>query len=128
MYVSLKVTEVNVSSVGPENDRGTPRRNARTAAREKLRTDVADMMVDAKQRLNDFKSIQIGAAFLVSKSILSMNRGANNIEQHEKARPSNLGRIRHEEMKYKGTPQACVARMISTACDDGRLLCSHFMV
>ena len=41
---------------------------------------------------------------------------------------TNLGRIGHDETKYKGTPQACVARMISTACNDGRLLRSHLIV
>jgi hypothetical protein len=74
--------------VGPENDKGAPRRTARTAAREKLRTDVADMMVDAKQRLNDFKSIQMGAVFLVSESILSINSGANNTEEDRQTRAS----------------------------------------
>lgn len=87
-YASRKFTEVRVSSVGPENDRGMPRRTARTAAREKLRTDVADMTADAKQRLNDLKSIQMGAVFCVSESIRSINRGANDIEEHKKARPS----------------------------------------
>lgn len=77
-----------MSSVGPENDRGMPRRTARTAAREKLRTDVADMTADAKQRLNDLKSIQTGAEFRVFESILSMNRGANKIERHRQARAS----------------------------------------
>lgn len=75
-----------MSSVGPENDRGTPRRTARTAAREKLRTDVADMTVDAKQRLNDLKSIQTGAVFLVSESILSTKRGAKNTERDKQTR------------------------------------------
>ena len=42
--------------------------------------------------------------------------------------PTNLGKIGHDEMKYRGTPQACVTRMISTACNDGRLLCFHFTV
>ena len=88
MYASLKVKEVNMSSVGPENDRGTPRRTARMAAREKLRTDVADMTVDTKQRLNDFRSIQTGADFFVSESILSTNRGANKTEKHRQARPN----------------------------------------
>lgn len=88
MYASLEVREVNMSFVGPENDRGTPRRTARTAAREKLRTDVADMTLDAKQRLNDLKSIQTGADFLVSESILSTNRGAKKIEKHREARAS----------------------------------------
>jgi len=74
--------------VGPENDKGIPRRTARTAAREKLRTDVADMMVDAKQRLNDLKSIQTGAEFLVSESILSRNSGTNNTGKDRQARPS----------------------------------------
>ena len=87
-YASLKVKEVSMSSVGPENERGTPRRSARTAAREKLRTDVADMTADAKQRLNDLKSIQIGAVVVVFESILSTNRGANNTERHSEARPS----------------------------------------
>ena len=41
---------------------------------------------------------------------------------------TNLGRIGHDETKYKGTPHACVARMINTACNDGRLLRSHFIV
>jgi hypothetical protein len=41
---------------------------------------------------------------------------------------TNLGRIGHDKMKYKGTPQACVARTISTARSDGRLLRSHFIV
>lgn len=77
-----------MSFVGPENDRGMPRMTARTAAREKLRTDVADMIVDAKQRLNDLKSIQTGAEFVVSESILSMNRGANKTEKHRQARAS----------------------------------------
>jgi NRPS condensation-like uncharacterized protein len=40
---------------------------------------------------------------------------------------TNLGKIDHEEMKYKGTPQACTARMRSTARSDGRLLRSHFV-
>ena len=88
MCASLKVREVSMSSVGPENDRGIPRRTARTAAREKLRTDVADMMAEARQRLNAFKSIQMGAIFLVSESILLMNRGANNTEKHRQARAS----------------------------------------
>lgn len=88
MYASLKVREVNISSTGPENDRGIPRRTARTAAREKLRTDVADIMVEAKQRLNDLKSIQTGAVFLTSESILSINRGANNTNRHMQARAS----------------------------------------
>ena len=61
--------EVRILSVGPENDKGIPRRTARTAAREKLRTDVADMTVDAKQRLNDLKSIQSGAV-LDRKSVV----------------------------------------------------------
>jgi len=126
-YASLKVTEVSASSVGPENDRGTPRRTARTAAREKLRTDVAEMTADAKQRLNDLRSIQTGAVLVVSESILSINRGANNTKTHSQERPSNLGKIDHEEMKYKGTPQACTARMRSTARSDGRLLRSHFV-
>jgi len=88
IYANLNVREVNMSSVGPENDRGTPRRTARTAAREKLRTDVADMTVDAKQRLNDLKSIQTGADFLVFESILSTKRGAKKIEKHREARAS----------------------------------------
>ena len=87
-YVSRKFTEVSASSVGPENDRGTPKRNARRAAREKLRTDVADMTADAKQRLNDLKSIQMGAIFVVFESILSMNRGASKTKKHSQARPS----------------------------------------
>lgn len=78
MYASLKVREVSLSFVGPENDKGVPSRTARTAAREKLRTDVAEMTADAKKRVNDFKSIHIGAVFLVSTSILSMSAGANN--------------------------------------------------
>lgn len=41
---------------------------------------------------------------------------------------TNLGRMGHDEMKYKGTPQACVARVINTACNDGRLLRSHFII
>jgi hypothetical protein len=87
-YASRKVTKVGASSVGPENVRGTPRRTARTAAREKLRTDVADVTVDAKQRLNDLNSIQMGAVFTVFESIRSINRGANNTEKHSQARPS----------------------------------------
>ena len=86
IYASLKISKISLSSVGPENDKGIPRRTARTAAREKLRTDVADMTADAKQRLNDFKSIQIGAVFLVSESILSINSGANNTETDRHAR------------------------------------------
>jgi hypothetical protein len=88
-YASRRVTEVSASSVGPENDRGTPRRTARTAAREKLRTDVADMTADAKQRLNALKSIQMGADFVVFEfeSIRSINRGANNTERHRQASP-----------------------------------------
>lgn len=87
-YANRRVTEVRASSVGPENVRGTPRRTARTAAREKLRTDVADMTADAKQRLNDLKSIQMGAVFVVSESIRSINRGANATQKHNQARPS----------------------------------------
>ena len=75
-----------MSSMGPENDRGTPRRTARTPAREKLRTDVADMIVDAKQRLNDLRSIQMGAVFLVSESILSIKSGARNTGKDRQAR------------------------------------------
>ena len=41
---------------------------------------------------------------------------------------TNLGGIGHDEMKYKGRPQACVARMISAACNEGRFLRSHFIV
>lgn len=41
---------------------------------------------------------------------------------------TNLEGIGHNEMKYKGTPQACVARRINIACNDGRLLRSHFIV
>jgi len=74
--------------VGLENDKGIPRRTARTAAREKLRTDVADMTVEAKQRLNDFKSIQSGAVFLGSEPIPSINRGTNNTGSDRQPRPS----------------------------------------
>jgi hypothetical protein len=74
--------------VGPENDRGTPRRTARTAAREKLRTEVADMTADAKQRLNDFKRIQMGAVFLVSESVLLINNGANHTKEDKQTRAS----------------------------------------
>ena len=88
MYASLDVIEVSTSSVGLENDKGIPRRTARTAAREKLRTDVADMTVDAKQRLNDLRSIQSGAVVLVSESILSINSGANNTGKDRQTRPS----------------------------------------
>lgn len=87
-YANLEVNEVSIPSVGPENDKGIPRRTARTAAREKLRTDVADMTVDAKQRLNDLKSIQMGALFLVSESILSINNGANSTGKDRQTRPS----------------------------------------
>jgi hypothetical protein len=51
-------------------------------------TDVADMTADAKQRLNDLKSIQMGAVFVVFESILSMNRGASKTKKHSQARPS----------------------------------------
>lgn len=127
-YASRNVMEVSASLVGPENARGAPSRTARTAAREKLRTDVADMTADAKQRLNDFNSIQMGAVSFVFESSLSINRGTNNTERHNTPRPSILGSMLHDRTKYRATPQLCVARMIRTACNDGRLLRSHFIL
>jgi len=41
---------------------------------------------------------------------------------------TNLGGTGNDEKKYRGTPKACVARMINTACNDGRLLRSHLIV
>lgn len=43
-------------------DKGIPRRIARYAAREELRTDVTDITVDARQRLNDLRRRWRGAA------------------------------------------------------------------
>lgn len=48
-------------AVGEEIESGIPRRIARAAAREKLRTDVMDMTVDARQRLNAFRRDERGA-------------------------------------------------------------------
>ena len=47
--------------VGEEIDSGTPRRIAVRAAREKLSTDVMDITVDARQRLNALRSEESGA-------------------------------------------------------------------
>lgn len=88
VYASLKAREDNIPSVGPENDKGIPRRTAKVAAREKLRTDVADMTADAKKRLNDFRSIQTGAMFIVSESILSIKSETNNTETDRQTRAS----------------------------------------
>jgi hypothetical protein len=47
--------------VGEEIESGIPRRIARAAAREKLSTDVMDMTVDARQRLNALRREERGA-------------------------------------------------------------------
>lgn len=47
--------------VGEARVRGSPRRIASVAAREKLRTDVMDITVEARQRFKDFTSDESGA-------------------------------------------------------------------
>lgn len=49
--MTLAILAIRVR-LGEETERGIPRRTASAAAREKLRTEVMDMTVDARQRLN----------------------------------------------------------------------------
>jgi hypothetical protein len=46
-------------------DNGSPKTTARVAAREKLRTVVMEITVDAKHRFNAFKTFERGAWFVV---------------------------------------------------------------
>jgi hypothetical protein len=46
---------------GEARVRGSPRRTASVAAREKLRTDVMDITVEARHRFNDFTRLESGA-------------------------------------------------------------------
>jgi hypothetical protein len=48
---------------GDAKDNGRPKRMARDAAREKLRTDAIDITVEAKHRFRDFRRDQGGAIF-----------------------------------------------------------------
>jgi hypothetical protein len=48
---------------GEANDSGRPKRIARDAAREKLRTEAIDITVEAKHRFRDFRRDQSGATF-----------------------------------------------------------------
>lgn len=41
--------------------RGIPNATASMSAREKLRTDITEMMVDAKHRFNAFRTTETGA-------------------------------------------------------------------
>lgn len=49
------------AGVGEEKVRGSPRRTASVAASEKLRTDVIDITVDARQRFKDLTRDESGA-------------------------------------------------------------------
>lgn len=55
------VSRINGLWEGEERDRGIPRRIASDAAREKLRTVVMEIIVDAKQRFRPFRRVD-GAA------------------------------------------------------------------
>jgi len=61
-YLTKRVTPCDEES-GNEDARvrGSPRRTARVAAREKLRTDVMDITVDARQRFKAFTRDESGA-------------------------------------------------------------------
>jgi len=62
MYLTNRVTALDEDvGVGDARVRGSPRRIARTAAREKLRTDVMDITVEARQRFKDFTRNESGA-------------------------------------------------------------------
>jgi hypothetical protein len=57
---------------GLERDRGTPKSTAINAAREKLRTDVTDITVDAKHKLKAFSKDEVEALSLVA-ALVSKN-------------------------------------------------------
>lgn len=63
IYLKRRVTRE--SKDGAARDRGRPRRIARVAARGKLRTDVMDITVEAKQRFIDLISDDRGATRVV---------------------------------------------------------------
>lgn len=58
--MALIILEIR-PAVGEEIESGIPSRMASAAAREKLRTEVMDMTVDARQRLNDLRRDEMGA-------------------------------------------------------------------
>lgn len=61
MYATYLILRVAILEDGEANDRGSPRRVAKVAAREKLRTDVMDITVEAKHRLSALINDERGA-------------------------------------------------------------------
>jgi len=70
-------------AVGVEMERGIPRRIASAAAREKLRTDVMDMTVDARQRLNAFRMEDRGAGSSCWLGGLRWDEGESGVKSAE---------------------------------------------
>jgi len=64
-------------------NRGIPRRAAKEAAREKFKTDVMDITVDAKKRLSAFKTFQSGAILFGAVGRMpNAGRGARDINKN----------------------------------------------
>jgi len=81
--MTLIILEIRVQ-LGEEIERGTPRRAASAAAREKLRTDVMDMTVDARQRLNALRREERDAGRFWSPELMLSNKGDSEVNRVER--------------------------------------------
>jgi hypothetical protein len=59
---------------GAARTRGTPSEIANSAARGKLRTEVTEIIVEAKQRLNDLSNSHVGAESLLFADVVAKVR------------------------------------------------------
>jgi hypothetical protein len=78
IYAMYLMKRVNVpdEDIGEARVKGRPRSTASVAAREKLRTDVMDITVEARHRFNDFTRMESGA--VVGEVVSEVARTAPN--------------------------------------------------
>jgi len=115
-----------------ERDRGTPKNTAINAAREKLRTDVTDITVDAKHKFKAFSNDEVEALSLVAALVSKNDMKVMIIE----LMPATMGKTTFwfcryaldETKRNKHDPAICVATMMNTALTAGRALRSHWIV
>jgi len=117
---------------GLERDKGTPKSTAINAAREKLRTDVTDITVDAKHKFKAFSKKEVEALSLVAALVSKNDMKVVIMElipaAMEKTTVWFCRYALDETKRNKHNPAICVATMMDIALIAGRALRSHWIV